>query len=115
MDWLTPVRKLFGFVSPFLERLPVIRAILGYILVFFLPVFTWTLIFFRQINVIERVVLSLGLSIALVTLSIFSMNRLIELGITGFNSALVIMLITILPVVIYYLTRLIRRQQGKET
>jgi len=115
MDWLSPIRELFGFAFPFLERLPIIRAILGFILVFFLPGFAWTLVFFRQINVIERVVLSFGLSIAVVTLSLLLVNRLIGVRITGFNSALVIVVITILPVVAYYLNRLRRRRRGNTT
>ena len=115
MDWLSPIRELFGFAFPFLERLPIIRAILGFILVFFLPGFAWTLVFFRRINVIERVALSFGLSIVVVTLSLLLVNRLIGVRITGFNSALVIVFITILPVVAYYLNRLMRRRKGNAT
>ncbi len=115
MDWLSPIRELFGFAFPLLERLPVIRAILGFILVFFLPGFAWTLVFFRQINVIERVTLSLALSIVVVTLSLLFMNRLIGLRITGLNSVLVIIVVTILPVLVYYLNRLIRRRRGNAT
>ena len=101
MDWLSPIVAL----SP-------IRAILGLILVFFLPGFAWTLVFFRskQINVIERVALSFGLSIAAVTPSIIVFNKLFNIKITGFNSVLIIIVVTIIPIVIYYLNRLIRRQ-----
>ena len=115
MDWLSPIRELFGFVFPFLERLPIVRAILGFILVFFLPGFTWTLVFFRQINVIERVTFSLALSITVVTLSLLFINRLTGIRITGFNSVLVIVVVTILPVVAYYLNRVIRRRRGSAT
>ncbi len=115
MDWLSPIIELFGFAFSLLERLPVIRAILGFILVFFLPGFAWTLVFFRQINVIERVTLSLALSIVVVTLSLVFMNRLIGIRITGLNSVLVIIVVTILPVLVYYLNRLIRRRKGNAT
>ncbi len=115
MDWLSPIRELFGFVFPFLERLPVIRAILGFILVFLLPGFAWTLVFFKRINVIERVTFSFALSIVVVTLSIFSVNRLLGIRITGFNSALVIIVVTILPVIAYYLNRFIKRKRGSAT
>ncbi|MFC1940831.1 hypothetical protein ACFLWL_00230 [Chloroflexota bacterium] len=108
MDWLSLIRELFGFIFPFLERLPIIRAILGFLLVFFLPGFAWTLVFFRRINIIERVTFSLALSIVVVTLSIFFMNRLIGISITGFNSTLVIIVVTILPVAAYYINKLIR-------
>lgn len=115
MDWLSPLRELFGFVFPFLERLPIIRAILGFILVFFLPGFAWTLVFFKQINVIERVTLSFGLSIVVVTLGLLLLNRLIGISITGFNSVLVIVGITVLPVLVYYLNRLVKRKKGSAT
>ncbi len=108
MDWLTSIREFFGFVFPFLERFPIIRAIFGFILVFFLPGFAWTLVFFRQIKVLERVVFSFGLSIVVVTLSLFFTNRLIGIRITEFNSALVIIVVTILPLIVYYLNRFIR-------
>ena len=112
MDWLSPIKELFGFVFPFLERLSIVRAILGFMLVFFLPGFAWTLVFFRQINVIERVALSFGISIAVVTLSLFFINKLIGVRVTGFNSVLIIIVITILPVIGYYLNKLIRRCRG---
>ncbi len=115
MDWLSPIRELFGFVFPFLERLPIIRAILGFILVFFLPGFAWTLVCFRQINIIERVTFSLALSIVVVTLSLLFINRLLGIRITGVNSTLVIIVVTILPVAAYYLNRLIRRRRGSAT
>ena len=108
MDWLSPVKQIFEFGLPFLERLPAIRAILGFILVFFLPGFAWTLIFFNRVNVIERIVLSFGLSIALVTLSILALNILLEIRITGLNSLMIITMLTIIPVVVYYLKRIRR-------
>ncbi len=105
MDWL---REIFGFV----EGLSVIRAIIGFILVFFLPGFAWTLVFFRgkQVNVVERVALSFGLSIAVVTISIFALNLLVGVEITGFNSVLIIIVVTVIPVVAYYLSKLVRRR-----
>ena len=108
MDWLSPVKQIFEFVLPFFERLPVIRAILGFILVFFLPGFAWTLIFFKRVTVIERIVLSFGLSIALVTLSILALNVLLGIRITGLNSLLIITMLTIIPVVVYYLKKIRR-------
>jgi len=110
MDWLSPIRQIFEFALPFLERLPAIRAILGFTLVFFLPGFAWTLVFFKQVNIIERIALSFGLSIAVVTLSILSLNVLIGVRITGLNSLLIIIIVTIIPVVVYYLKRFIKRK-----
>ena len=117
MDWLSGVKEIIGSALPFLDSLPAIRVILGFILVFFLPGFAWTLVFFsgRQINIIERLALSLGLSIAAVTLSILALNRLIGMRITGFNAVLAIIAITIIPVVIYGLKRLIGKRGDNAT
>jgi uncharacterized membrane protein len=112
VDWLSPVRGIFEFILPFLDRLLVIRAILGFVLVFVLPGFAWTLVFFngRQINVIERLTISFGLSIALVTLSMLALNWLIGMEITGFNAVLIIGAITVVPLVLYFLRRFMGRQ-----
>ena len=121
MDWLSPIREIFGFIAPFLEDLPIIRAIVGFILVFFLPGFAWTLVFFKgkQISVIERVALSFGLSIAVVTISILVLNRLVGVKITLINSALIIATATIIPVIIYcintLINKLLRRHRGDAT
>ncbi|MDP2729487.1 MAG: hypothetical protein Q8O55_03270 [Dehalococcoidales bacterium] len=114
MDWLSPVRELFEFGLPFLDRLPFIRAGLGIALVFFLPGFAWTLVFFRKVTVLERIALSFALSIAVVTLSLLFASRLGGFSLNGFNSVLVIIVITILPLVIYYLNRLINRGNGEQ-
>ena len=114
MEWLSPLRQLSEFIFPFLERLPIIRAILGVILVFFLPGFAWTLVFFRQINVIERIALSFGLSIAVVILSILPLNMLTGIRITGFNAVLILIVVTIIPIVFYYLIRLKRGRSPRE-
>ncbi len=114
MDWLSPIRQIFEFIFPFLEKLPAIRAILGFILVFFLPGFAWTLVFFKEINVIERGALSFGLSIAMVTLSILALNVLLGIRITGLNSVLIIIVITIIPVVVYYLKRFMLKNDSRQ-
>ncbi len=117
MDWLSPIRALFELVLSLFDSLSVIRAILGFVLVFFLPGFAWTLVFFRgrQVSIIQRLALSFGLSIAVVTLSILALNKLIGVRITGFNSVLIILAITIIPVAIYYLKKLVKRRGGNTT
>ncbi len=100
-------------MSEFLEfigSLSVIRGILGFILVFFVPGFAWTLVFFKQVNILERVALSIGLSIAAVTLSILVLNNLIGIRITGLSSGLIIIVITIVPIAILYINRLRRKR-----
>ena len=110
MDWLSPIRELVAGPAPFSRTSQSLRALLGFILVFFLPGFAWTLVFFRgkQINVIERVALSFGLSIAIVTLGILALGILVGIMVSGFNSVLIIIGVTIIPVVFYYLNKLIR-------
>ena len=103
--------QIFNFAIPFLERLPTIRAVLGIILVFFLPGFAWTLVFFKQVNIIERIALSLGLSIASVSLSIIVLHVLLGIKITGTNSLLIIVVLIIIPLVLYYLKRLTSRRE----
>jgi len=108
--------RIFGFIFPFLESVPAVRAIAAFILFFFLPGFAWTLVFFkgRQINIIQRLVLSIGLSIAVVTLSILALNRVIGIRITGFNSVIIIVTITIIPVIFYWLMQTIGKRGGNE-
>ncbi len=113
MDLLASIKDLMGFALPFFDSVPAIRVILSFILVFFLPGFAWTLVFFsrRQINIVERLALSFGLSIAMVTLSIFALNRLIGIRITGVNAFLIIIAVTIVPVAFYYLKKLMRKSE----
>ena len=103
--------QLLASIIPFAERLPAIRAILGFILVFFLPGFAWTLVFFNRINIIERIALSVGLSVAAVTLSIIVLHVLFGVRITGTSSLLTIIVITIIALVLYLLKRFAIRKK----
>ena len=101
--------QLFEFSFPFLERFATLRAILGVVLVFFLPGFAWTLVFFKGINAIERIALSVGLSIAAVTLSILALHILLDIRITGSNSLLIIIVITVIALAVYFVQRLLSK------
>ena len=105
MDLLNTVKQTLDFSLPLCEPVPFLRAVLGLLLVFFLPGFTWTLIFFRRLVVIERVVLSAGLSIALVTLAVCALNLLLGIEISGRNSLLTIIVIAGVPVIPYCILR----------
>jgi len=96
----------------FIEDLTVIRAILGFMLVFFLPGFAWTLVFFRKVNVVERIALSFGLSIALVTLGVIVLNLLLGIRINGINALLTIIVMTVIPAGIYLFMRFRTRKSG---
>ena len=117
MGFLSGFKEIIGSALPFLDSVPAIRATLGFILVFFLPGFAWTMVFFssKQINIIERLALSLGLSIATVTLSIFALNRLIGMRITGTNAVLTIIVITVIPVVFYLFRKLAGKREDNTT
>lgn len=97
--------QIFNFAIPFLDRLFIVRAVLGFVLMFFLPGFAWTLVFFRKVNVLERVALSFGLSIAIVTLSIIVLNVLLKVRINGANALLIIVVVTVIPLAYYCLKR----------
>ncbi len=97
---------MFDFVLSLLEPFSVVRAIIAFILVFLLPGFAWTLVFFRRINILERLALSFGLSIAMVTLSVIAASKLMGVRISGPNSVIIILVITIIPLLIYGFRRL---------
>ena len=99
MDWLL---GLLDSISP-------VRAALGFILVFFLPGFAWTFIFFRKLHPIERTALSFGLSIAIVTLSVIVMNVLLKIRINGINSLLAILVVSAVPLLLYFLLKRLRK------
>jgi uncharacterized membrane protein len=109
--------EFLDFLVPFAERLPALRAAAGFIIVFFIPGFAWTFVFFSRVSVIERVVLSLGLSIALVTLGILVLHVLFVMRITGINSLVTIAAITAVCLTTFLVKRHIsnrRRAPGGE-
>ncbi len=97
-----------GFLS-FLNDIPVLREIVGGIIVLFLPGFAWTLALFNKINNVERIALSVGLSIASVTVSVLAANLLFNISITGTNALIIIAVITVIALGIYLIRRLRRK------
>ena len=77
----------------------IIRAIFGGLLLLFMPGFAWSYVFFARKNIdwIERVALSFGLSIALVPLTVFCLNWLFHVRITVLNSCLIVGALTAIP------------------
>ena len=70
MEILQALEQTVDPALPLIDQVSFPRALMGFVLVFFIPGFAWTLILFRRVALIERFVLSFGLSIALVTLSV---------------------------------------------
>lgn len=98
---------------PVLEHVPILQAIIGIILVFFAPGFTWSLIMFKKLSRLERLVLSVGISIALVTLSVFGLNLAFHVPINALNSVFIILVITVIPLCIRYGIRYIENRRVK--
>jgi len=75
--------------------LAVIEVIFGVLFILFLPGFVWSFLVFRmrEVDLLERVAISIGLSIATVTLVVFWLNWLFgpqsrwwSSGSTGFSA-----------------------------
>ena len=111
MEFLRLIKELFEWAVPVLDNVPVIRAIMGIILVCFAPGFAWTLVLFKQINHIEILVLSFGLSLALVTLSILVLNAVIDVRVTGLNMLFTIILLIIIPLAVYFTRRYVQKRK----
>ena len=102
--------ELLDFVVPFAEQFPALRAVVGFIIVFFLPGFAWTFVFFSKISVIERIVLSMGLSIAIVTLGVLALHVLFGMTITGSTSLITIAVIIVAAMITYFIKRYITQR-----
>jgi len=76
-----------------MEIFELLRIIFGSIFVLFLPGLAWSFVFFKkwEIDIIERIALSFGLSIALVPLVIFWLNWLLKIRINIVNVTVVIL------------------------
>lgn len=84
----------------------IIRLIFGSVFVLFLPGFAWSFVFFakEEIDWIERIALSFGLSIALVPLAVFWLNYFLGIKISLLNVSVVILTLTGAAAVAYRLT-----------
>lgn len=88
-----------------MEVLSIIRAILGSAFVLFVPGLIWTYVFFakKEIDWIERIALSFGLSIALVPLSVFYLNKVFGVKINFLNSFLIILALCVIGLCLYWI------------
>ena len=78
-----------------------IRIFFGSVFILFVPGFAWSYVFFARKNIdwIERMALSFGLSIALVPLTVFWLNWLFQVRITLLNTSLIVCGLTAVPAV----------------
>ena len=88
-----------------MDIIALLKVIFGSIYVLFLPGFVWSYVFFKkgEIDEIERIALSFGLSIALVPLLTFWMNYLFKVKITAANVSLLILGLIFVGMAIIYL------------
>jgi uncharacterized membrane protein len=75
-----------------MSALEVLRLFFGGLFVLFVPGFAWSYVFFNRKNIdwIERIALSFGLSIALVPICVFWLNWLFHMKITLLNTSLTV-------------------------
>lgn len=75
--------------------LELLRIIFGFIFILFLPGLAWNFVFFKkeEIDVIEAIALSFGLSIALVPLVVSWLNWLLKIKINIVNVTVVILVL----------------------
>jgi len=78
------------------EILEIIKIITGSIFVLFLPGFAWSFVFFKkdEIDWIERIALSFGLSIAIVPLVVFWLNYFLGVKTNFLNVSIIILALT---------------------
>lgn len=74
------------------------RIFFGSVFILFVPGFAWSYVFFakKDIDWIERVTLSVGLSIAVVPLTVFWLNWIFDIKITLLNTSLIVCALTAL-------------------
>jgi uncharacterized membrane protein len=84
--------------------LDVLRLIFGGIFALFAPGLAWSYVFFarKQIDGIERLALSFGLSIALVPLAVFWLNWLFDMKITLLSTSLTVTGLIIIAVALIF-------------
>ena len=82
MDWVSSVTQTSDSLSWGIYYL---RAMGGFALVFFIPGFTWTLVLFRELHIMERIVLSFGLSMAIMAMISYIPSKAFGLPITVSN------------------------------
>ena len=90
----------------------VLKALFGAIFILFLPGFAWSFVIFKKdIQWVERMAISFGLSIAIVPLTVFWLYWLFHVGITLFNTSLTLCILILIPVVYLVTSRPTLRNQ----
>lgn len=90
-----------------MDLLEAIRLFFGGIFILFTPGFAWSFVLFkkREIDLIERLAISIGLSIALVPLTVFWLNFLFRVEVSLLNTILIVCGLTVIPAVYIIIKR----------
>ena len=84
--------------------LSVIQAIIGLPLVLFIPGYAISYAFFpkkKDLDLMERIALSFGLSFALIPLAVFFLNKFLKIPITVYSSFSIIVALTLIGVILW--------------
>jgi uncharacterized membrane protein len=82
-----------------------LRATGSFLLIFIIPGLVWTLVIFRKLHIMERIVLSFGLSIAIVTLIVLAPNRAMGVPVTATNALISVVAVTGVALLLYALRK----------
>lgn len=76
-----------------------LRIFFSAIFILFLPGFIWSFVFLfkREIDWVERIAISFGLSIAMVTLTVFWLNWIFNVRITLLNTSFIVTALVVIP------------------
>ena len=88
------------------------RMIFGLIFILFVPGFSWSYLLFKRdrIDWVERIALSVGISIALVPLAVLWFNFLFGMGISLLSVSLLVCFLTVIPLVYFRINRYLKRK-----
>ncbi len=78
------------------------KAVFGIVYILFIPGYFLTLAFFKEVDLLERITLSVALSIATVPLVVITGNRYLHLIVNTFNIILEVLLIIAIALVFLY-------------
>lgn len=84
--------------------LSIIQAIIGLPLVLFIPGYALSHAFFpkkKDLDLMERIALSFGLSFALIPLTVFFLNKFLKIPITVYSSFSIIIAITLIGIIVW--------------
>ena len=84
--------------------LSVIQVIIGLPLVLFIPGYALSYAFFpkkKDLELMERIALSFGLSFALIPLAVFFLNKFLKIPITVYSSFSIVVAITLIGIIVW--------------